>query len=146
MSRAKRLAPVQGVIEAAEQRLAQSLANFQRRLADAESKLLELQRYRSEYEQSFTTRVGAGIAVPQLRDYQAFLTRLSEAIRQQHAIVQRARGERDAEQQRWQQAAQRVKAIDHVVERWQAEDRHAADRRDQRDTDERAQRSRPRES
>jgi flagellar FliJ protein len=134
------------VIEAAEQKLAQSLAAQQRRVGDAESKLLELERYRGEYEQGLTQRAGVGIGVAQLRDYQAFLGRLSEAIRQQQAVVQRARAERDAEQQRWQQAARRVKAIDHVAEQWQAEERRAADQREQRDTDERAQRTRPRES
>jgi flagellar FliJ protein len=146
MSRAKRLAPVQGVVEAAEQRLAQSLAGLQRRVSDAENKLLELERYRGEYEQGFTQRVGEGLAVTQLRDYQAFLSRLTEAIRQQQSVVQRACSERDAEQQRWQQAARRVKAIDHVADQWQAEERRAADRREQLDTDERGQRIRPRES
>jgi flagellar FliJ protein len=145
MSRAKRLAPVQGVIEADEQRLAQSLAGLQRRVSDAENKLLELERYRGEYQQGLAQRAGLGIEVTQLRDYQAFLGRLTEAIRQQQAVVQRARAERDAEQLRWQQAARRVKAIDHVAEQWQAEERRAAEQREQRDSDERGQRVRPRE-
>ena|ERR1044071_1191663 len=145
MSRAKRLEPVQDVVEAAERRLAQSLAGLQRRLADAESKLLELERYRDEYQQGLTQRAGGGIGVAQLRDYQAFLGRLNEAIRQQQSVVQRARGDRDAEQQRWQHAARRVKAVDHVVDRWQAEDRRVAERREQRDTDERGQRTRRRD-
>ena len=146
MSRSKRLAPVQNVVEAAEQRLAQSVAGFQRRVSDAESKLAELERYRGEYEKGFTQRLGPGMGVMQLRDYQAFLGRLGDAIRQQQSVVQRARAERDAEQQRWQQAARRVKAIDHVADQWQSEERRAADRREQRDTDERGQRIRTRDS
>ena len=142
MSRAKRLAPVQNVVEAAERKQAQSLATAQRRVAEAETKLLELERYRGEYEQGLTQRAGGGMGVAQLRDYQAFLGRLTEAIRQQQSVVQRMRSERDAETQRWQQAARRVKAIDHVVDQWQAEDRRQADKREQRDTDERGQRSR----
>jgi flagellar protein FliJ len=145
MSRAKRLAPVQDVVEAAERRLAQSLAAAQRRLAEAESKLLELERYRGEYQQGLTQRAGGGIGVAQLRDYQAFLGRLTEAIRQQQAVVQRTRSDRDAEQVRWQHAARRVKAVDHVVDQWQAEDRRLAERREQRDTDERGQRTRRRD-
>ena len=142
MSRAKRLGPVQNVVESAERKQAQSLAAAQRRLAEAETKLLDLERYRGEYQQGLTQRVGGGMGVAQLRDYQAFLARLGDAIRQQQSVVQRMRSERDAEQQRWQQAARRVKAIDHVVDQWQAEDRRAADKREQRDTDERGQRSR----
>jgi len=140
MTRTKRLQPVQDVVENAEKRLAQSLAAHERRLNEAENKLSELTRYRGEYEQQYTQRVGSGIGVLELRDYQAFLARLSEAMRQQLAVVQRVRAERDAERLRWQDAAKRVKAIDHVVTQWQTEERRVADRRDQRDTDERGQR------
>jgi flagellar biosynthesis chaperone FliJ len=54
--------------------------------------------------------------------------------------------ERDQERQRWQDAARRAKAIDHVVENWQNQDRRDADRREQRDSDERAQRANPKAS
>jgi len=145
MNRAKRLAPVQDVVEAAERRLAQSLADLQRRVAEAESKLLELERYRGEYQHGFTQRAGGGIGVAQLRDYQAFLSRLSEAIRQQQSVLQRTCSDRDAEQQRWQQAARRVKAVDHVVDQWQAEERRATEQREQRETDDRGQHSRRRD-
>ena len=140
MTRTKRLQPVQHVVENAEKRLAQSLAMHERRLNEADNKLAELTRYRGEYEQQYTQRAGSGIGVTELRDYQAFLARLTEAMRQQQAVVQRVRAERDAERVRWQDAARRVKAIDHVVTQWQTEERRVADRRDQRDTDERGQR------
>lgn len=140
MTRAKRLAPVQTLVDDNERRLAQSLAAFERRVTESEAKLQELERYRGEYEQQFTQRAGKGIGATDLRDYQAFLARLSDAIRQQQALVQRVRAERDAERLRWQEAARKAKALDHVVDQWQAEERRATDRREQRDTDERAQR------
>lgn len=140
MSRAKRLEPVQGVVGDAERRLAQSVGAFDRRVRDAEAKLLELERYRLEYERQFTQRAGQGISAPGLRDYQAFLGRLNEALKQQQTIVQRAGAERDAERLRWQQAARRAKALDHVVGQWQADERRANDRREQKDSDERGQR------
>jgi flagellar protein FliJ len=140
MTRAKRLEPVQDIVGDAERRLAQSLAAHERRVAEAETKLQDLQRYKSEYERQFEQRASTGMGVTDLRDYQAFLARLTEAIRQQHGILQRVRGERDAERLRWQDAAKRAKALDHVVERWQLEERRALDRREQRETDERAQR------
>jgi flagellar protein FliJ len=145
MNRAKRLEPVQEVVGDVERRLAQSVANFQRRVREAEAKLQELERYRLEYEQQFNQRAGQGMTAPGLRDYQAFLARLNEAVKQQQALVQRAVAERDAEQVRWQQAAKRAKALDHVVGQWQADERRANDRRDQRDTDERGQRKTIRE-
>lgn len=142
MTRAKRLEPVQNLADEAERRLAQGVAGFERRVREAEAKLLELQRYLAEYEHQFAARAGKGIGVMELRDYQAFLARLGEAIQQQRGLVQRAQSERDAERLRWQDAAKRVKALDHVVDQWQAEERRTLDKREQRDTDERAQRSR----
>lgn len=140
MTRTQRLAPVQDVVENAEKRLASSLAGCEKRVADAEAKLQELTRYRAEYEQQYAQRVAGGMSVMELRDYQAFLARLTEAIRQQQSVVQRARADRDMEKLRWQDAAKRAKALDHVVTQWQAEERRSADRREQRETDERAQR------
>jgi flagellar FliJ protein len=141
VSRAKRLQPVQEVVGDAERRLAQSVGAFDRRVREAEAKLQELERYRLEYEQQFAQRAGQGISASSLRDYQAFLSRLAEAARQQQIVVQRAITERDAEHLRWQQAAKRAKALDHVVGQWRADERLATDRREQRDTDERGQRT-----
>jgi flagellar FliJ protein len=132
--------PVQNLLDDTEKRLALGLATIERKVAEAEAKLKELERYRGDYDKQFAQRAGGGIGVTALRDYQAFLARLSEAIRQQQAVVNRAQSERDAERLRWQDAAKRAKALGHVVEQWQTEERRASDRREQRETDERAQR------
>ena len=140
MTRAKRMRPVQNLYDDTERRLAVALATVEKKVADAEAKLQELERYRGDYESQFKQRAGRGIGATDLRDYQAFLARLSDAIRQQQAVVRRAQSERDAERQRWQEAAKRAKALGHVVEQWQTEERRASDRREQRESDERAQR------
>ena len=140
MKRATRLEPVQQIVDDAQRRLALSVAAHEKRVLDGETKLQELQRYKGEYEQQFSQRAGRGIGASDLRDYQAFLARLAEAIRQQQALVARARAEHQAERVKWQEALKRSKALGHVVERWQAEERHMNDRRDQRESDERAQR------
>ena len=135
--------PVQDLMEDAEKRLARSLAGFERRVHEAEGKLTELERYLGEYQKQLTQRAAQGIGVLDLRDYQAFMGRLNDAIRQQRVVVQRACAERDAERTRWQEAARRAKAIDHVVDQWQLQERIASDRREQIEIDERAQRARP---
>ena len=132
--------PVQNLYDDTERRHAVALATVERKVADAEAKLQELERYRGDYENQFKQRAGRGIGATDLRDYQAFLARLSDAIRQQQAVVRRAQSERDAERLRWQEAAKRAKALGHVVEQWQSEERRASDRREQRESDERAQR------
>jgi flagellar protein FliJ len=140
MKRAQRLEPVQHIVDDAQRRLALSVAAFERRVLEGTAKLDELQRYKAEYEQQFSQRAGRGIGVTDLRDYQAFLARLSEAIKQQQALVNRARIEHQAERLKWQEALKRAKALGHVVDQWQAEERRVSEQRDQRESDERAQR------
>lgn len=140
MSRARRIEPVQDLVEDAERRLAMSVAGFEKRVKEAETKLQELQSYRLEYQQQFSQRAGRGMGATDLRDYQAFLARLDDAIRQQQALMLRVQADRDVERQKWQKAAVKAKALDHVADKWRAEERRAEDQREQRDSDERGQR------
>jgi flagellar protein FliJ len=140
MTRSKRLAPVQRVVDDVERRQAVKMTATQQRTAECEAKLQELERYRGEYVRGFEERASAGMGAAGLRDYQAFLARLNEAIKQQQAVVDRARQESERERGHWQQAAVRAKAIDHVVNQWESAERRESDRREQQESDERAQR------
>jgi flagellar export protein FliJ len=70
-----------------------------------------------------------------------FLARLAEAVAQQKQIVSRMQLEFDAERKRWQAAAQKANAVRHVVDGWKADERRAGARREQHESDERAQHS-----
>ncbi len=139
--RSKRLEPVHAVVEDNERKIARKFAQAERRCQEAQTKLADLQRYHGEYANGFQQRAQNGIGAAGLRDYQVFLAKLTEAIKQQAAVVQRAEAEREQVRQEWFNAMQRTKAIAHVMEKWLAEERRALDRRDQIETDERAQRS-----
>jgi flagellar FliJ protein len=142
MKRADRLEPVQKIVDDNERRLAEHYAAAERLLHSSEQKLHELSGYRDDYTKGFAQRAGGGMGARDLVDYQAFMSRLNEAIKQQLQEVQRTRSECEAQRMRWQEAAQRAKALGNVITRWQQEEVHAADRRDQRDSDERGQRRR----
>ena len=140
MKRAQRLKMVQKAVEDLERRRAEQLALTERRVSECESRLSELETYQSNYCRDFATRARQGIAAAGLRDYQTFLARLSEAVRQQSQTVFCARTERDAELKMWQTAAQRTQAVTRVVNRWQTEETRTLERHEQRESDERAQR------
>lgn len=142
MSRAQRLQPVQRVVDEKERKFAEDLAAAERNLAAAQHKLEELESYRMDYARGFSQRAGAGMGARDLHDYQAFMMRLQQAIEQQSENVQRAERERDAQLKRWQEAARHCKAVSHVIEHWQDEERRHKDRREQHESDERAQRRR----
>jgi flagellar FliJ protein len=135
--------PVQKVVDATERQRAEALAASEGRVSQSEHKLKELEQYHADYQRAYQDRVSAGISSVGLRDYQTFLARLSEAVRQQTQAVKTAQSDRDMVRLRWQDAARRAKAIDHVVENWNADERREAGRREQRDSDERAQRAKP---
>ncbi len=139
------MAPVQKVLDRKEKDRARELGEAQTRLSAAEVKLKDLEQYRQDYEQAFQQRAMAGQPVRALRDFQVFLARLDQAIQQQRQVVAATRNDVSGHSTRWQSAARQVKAVDSVVDRWQGEERVAQDRREQKETDERAQRAaRPR--
>lgn len=143
MNRAERMAPVQRVFGQTERDRARDLGEAQRHLADAEARLVELRNYHGEYLGAFRKRAEDGTSIRALRDFQAFLARLETALQQQEQLVVQARERAAGSRRSWQGAAQQVKAVDAVVDRWQQVEARAQDRREQKESDERAQRMVP---
>lgn len=142
MKRSERMAPVQRVLGTTERDRARDMGTAQKQLEDAEARLRDLRQYHGEYLQGFEQRARTGQSVLALRDYQLFLARLEEAIRQQEQIVAQAKQDVSGSRQRWQSAARQVKAVESVVSRWQGDEKRQADRIEQKNTDERAMRPR----
>jgi flagellar FliJ protein len=132
---------VQNVVDDQERQRAEALAGSERRMSESEAKLAELESYHASYVRGFAVRAEAGIDGVLARDYQAFLGRLEEAIRQQTQVVIRVRAQRDSEKQNWQGAAQRAEAVGQMVKRFQSEEAQALDRREQHESDERSSRA-----
>ena len=141
MKRAQRLEMVQNAVDDQERQRAEALAASERRVVENEAKLAELETYHAGYVRDFKLRAEAGMDGAAVRDYQTFLARLEEALRQQSQVILRARVQRDAELLTWQGAAQRAEAVGQMVKRFRTEEERAQDRRDQHETDERAQRA-----
>jgi flagellar protein FliJ len=133
--------PVQRVLGGVERTRAQEMGAAQRGAEAAASRLAELQQYHADYLQSFKNSAQAGSSAMALRDYKQFLGRLEEAIRQQEQIVAQARQAAAGSTRSWLSAAQRVKAVDTVVDKWQGEERRREDRLEQRESDERGRRA-----
>jgi flagellar FliJ protein len=135
------MAPVQQVLEKGEQARARELGEAQQRQADAEARLNELRTYHGEYLRAFRQRAEDGTSVNSLRDFQAFLARLEVAVSQQEKLVSAAREQSASHRRNWQGAARQVKAVESVVDRWRSVEARDGERREQKETDERAQRT-----
>ena len=139
MPRIRQLKTAHGVLEGDERRKAQKLAASERQLNESEAKLAELGSYREAYLRDFAARAGAGMSAARARDYQAFLARLDEALREQTEIAARARVTRAELLATWRGAARRSAAVDRALQRGLSEEQGRLERREQRDADERAQ-------
>jgi flagellar FliJ protein len=140
MTRIDRLDVVQQVADRAERERAERLAEAERNAIEAEQKLVALERYRNEYEEQLAARGATGVEISGVREFQAFLARLGEALVAQRQVLNAARANRDTLLNSWREAAQRAQVVQTLTDRWQVEARRDEDRRDQRESDELAQR------
>ena len=138
MKRGKRLEPVHDLALEAERAAARRLADAERAVADSQQRLEQLEQYEREYRAGLQQRVTEGIGASGLRDYQAFLARLGEAVAQQRTSLARAIGDRDAAREQWLTSSTRRRAVGKVIEQAEVADRRALERREQRELDEHA--------
>lgn len=129
---------VQRVVDDAERRKAEALAQSERRVHEARTRLDELESFRAAYVRDFNTRAQAGFNGAAAREYQMFLGRLEEALHHQGLILAQAETQRGAELESWRGAARRAAAVDTLARNWRAEELRAEDQREQHDTDERS--------
>lgn len=143
-SRAQRLAPVIEMAERAERDAIHQLARCQAQVTQAEVKLGDLERYRSDYQQQWIQQGSQGVSGQWLMNYQRFLSQLETAIGQQNQTLEWHRKNLQKAQAAWQQCHARLEGLRKLVQRYLEEARAADDRREQKLLDELAQRPAPR--
>jgi flagellar FliJ protein len=112
------------------------------RLRTGEAKLAELERYLAEYIAGRSQALARGVTAGLLHDYQAFVTRLEEAIAVQRREVERLRALWAAAQARWLELHRRERALAALAARHRADELLRAARLEQRRQDEFAGRQR----
>lgn len=145
MRKSKRMEPVLRVAESREDKAAREFAESQRQLGEHERQLTLLQGYRREYQARLATQAAAGITVARLLDTQRFLAQLDKAISQQQLVVEQATRVCNQKRQRWLAARQKSQAFVKVKARFEALERQQDDKREQKMSDEFAQRRRNRD-
>ncbi len=107
------------------------------KVTEMEQQVEQLQAYRDEYVSNSTQSSGAIDAV-KLQNYRSFLDRLGEALRQQLKSLDNARAEYEMRRAQWSEKRIEAESLGRVVDRFRKEERHAAERRDQREGDDAA--------
>ncbi|MDH4581032.1 flagella biosynthesis chaperone FliJ [Pseudomonas sp. BN415] len=139
-SRAARLAPVLEMAERAEREAARMLGRCQGQVTQAEMKLGELERYRSDYQQQWIEEGRRGVSGQWLMNYQRFLSQLESAIGQQMQSLKWHRDNLDKARAAWQQRYARLEGLRKLVQRYLDEARAVEDKREQKLLDELVQR------
>ncbi|MDH0749170.1 flagellar export protein FliJ [Pseudomonas sp. GD03842] len=139
-TRAGRLAPVVDMAEKAEKTAAQRLGHFQGQVRLAESKLAELEKFRSDYQQQWIDKGTHGVSGQWLMNYQRFLNQLETAVSQQRQSLNWHQNNLNKARGEWQKAYARVEGLRKLVQRYIDEARAVEDKREQKLLDELSQR------
>lgn len=141
--RAERLAPVVDMALKAEREAARQLGQAQNQLLQVQRKMAELERFRGDYQQQWIEQGQHGVSGQWLMNYQRFLSQLETAVEQQgrslswhQDVVAKARAT-------WQEKYARLEGLRKLVERYRQEAQLLADKQEQKQLDEFAQRLKP---
>ena len=139
----KRLAMLRTLLEREQKRRDDQMAVVRNAVANAEAQQQQadgLGGYRAEYCAKWSAQFQRAASIEILRSYHGFLSRLDQAITQQQSVVEHAQRMVDVQRQRLVEREIRVATVERLIQRREAMLAKVADRRDQKNLDEMAQR------
>ena len=139
----KRLALLNMLLEREQKRRDEQMAQVRNAVANAESQQQQadgLTTYRSEYCQKWSAQFQKAAQMEILRSYHGFLSRLDQAIAQQVSVIEHAQRMVEVQRQKLIEREIRVATVERLIARREALLAQVADRREQKDLDEMAQR------
>ena len=135
----KRFVPIRDIVAGNARELQVAVSAAERRVAEMEQQLAQLESFRADYLQRAQTT--GPMDTVRLQNNRAFLDRIADAIRQQQQKLGAARADHEARRLQWSEKRIEAEALGQAVERLRAGERLADERRDQRDSDEAGLRS-----
>jgi len=137
MRHSKKLQPVANLAKMNERSAARMHGNVLRDSQKQEKQLEELISYRKQYLSAFKTACESGLSVIQVQDYQIFLKRLDDAIKQQQQNVINGHQNTKSSQSQWMDSRNRSKMLDKVLEKRQQIENQQIAKREQRELEDR---------
>jgi flagellar FliJ protein len=138
MTKSERLKPLVKVAESKEKNAAKELGECVRIVQERQQRLDQLKQYRQEYAVRFQQEGASGISAQKMNDYRAFIVRLDAGIKEQERLVIEAQRLLEDKKSFWHSKRSRTKALDNAVSRYRTDELRAVERREQRESDERA--------
>lgn len=116
------------------------LGQLQTAHTSAAGKLELLLQYRQEYTDQMQIQMQGGIPSAQLRNFQNFIATLDRAIEQQRVMTQQTDNRLMHGRTDWQSSKRRLSSFDTLADRVRQKELYVLNKKDQRDSDERAAR------
>lgn len=132
--------PVAEVTAKRKEAAAQALGESNRAVSEQEKRLADLIAYRDEYSRYCQQKGNEGITASRFQELQRFMANLEQAIKQQRQVVESSRQNRVQKQRGWQQAHNKNRAMDTVIDRYRDQERQQENKQEQKQLDEHAQR------
>ena len=132
------------LIELAENEVENAAKNLGRTIKardDANEQLNLLHQYRGDYVVRFQTNAQKGLNVTQFTNFQSFIGKLDQAIEGQKKIVADAEYKIDIAKKAWQECEKKRLSYKTLIDRHAAAEVKKENKRDQKQTDERAGRT-----
>ena len=116
------------------------LGQLQNAQISASAKLEMLVQYRQEYMEQFNAQMQGGLSASQVRNFQNFIGTLDDAIEQQRALTLQATARLGHGRTDWQSSKRRLSSFGKLADRARQFELAVANKKEQRDSDERSAR------
>lgn len=136
MPRRFTLQPLLDLAQSHSETAARALSALTARWQEAEEKLRQLLAYQESYRARLQQTVGQGMSATAWRDYQAFMSKLDAAIKQQEEVVARCKSQWEAGRCEWLAHRRKLKAFDTLSQRHRRSEAKRAEKGEQREQDE----------
>lgn len=133
--------PLQPLVHLAKQKndaAAKNLGKLNQLHQSAEAKLATLQQFRRDYQDKFQEAVKNGMAPTDLRNFQDFIYRLDQAIKQQENYIANSSSSVDAGREELKEAQRKMQSFETLAQRHHREQQALEDKADQKMQDEHA--------
>ncbi len=142
MKKSKRLTKILDLAVDNERDAAKAFAECRQQLDSRTEQLEELQSLHNEYVQQIKTKGETGLDAGKLRDYWAFVERLSRAVTQQMQFVSQSEKLVDSKRGTWSKRRAHARAMEELVARHRAREKREAVRRMENDAEDPGNRGR----
>lgn len=133
-SRSRKLGKIAHLAASEERRFAELTGRARQHLEEQAQRLGELNAYRHDYATKSAS--ASMLSSAHWKDYQTFLYRLDKAVTAQQQIVRDSEQRLETIRQQWIARRRRLESLERVIEKYRAEERVQASRREQKQLDE----------